>query len=514
MTTFISCLFLLLTHQLAAGVFTSTPKEISPLRTKSVVIRCDPEVENNVSILAIQIMKSSDTSAFSPAGKTEDNSEETNEQQETATTPAEFPLPVLGRRRKRSSDDKLVTATITIGNNIDKVPKNDRLKAEGQLERPPFLSVSIDSPGVDDIGVYKCEITLLDFKLGVRTTSELLQIREVIEMGMDDLEQRVKVLEADRQSSIVAIQQMKKQVKECVQVIGFAQDDIEYLRKRTDDLLNTITEMTEQVRSLSNRMPDGGKPSRVTGSGRGDKQTRPGDPGNEELFKLSARIDQLTTHQLQALASKLQELRDYERKTQEKVIELDGIVRGAIEKRLTSLENLDWKGLSKSLQEIEIKTIPVIIMNITETHKNVTEIQNRLDKCCPDAPETPDENNLQTTQTVTVTTTEEPVVNYTGPACYVCGDNITDTPCEIKDSKHTEACPSKRPLCITDVYDNARTRNVYKRCASEKECQEDGAKSSPQCNTTDFRTLAVMQCHFCCRTQLCNEFLRPQDDSS
>lgn len=82
----------------------------------------------------------------------------------------------------------------------------------------------------------------------------------------------------------------------------------------------------------------------VTIASLGIQQITPGDPRNEELFKLSARIDQLTTNQLQALARNLKELRDYERNTQEKVIELDSLVRGTVDKRLTSLETLDWKG--------------------------------------------------------------------------------------------------------------------------------------------------------------------------
>ncbi|CAG5125556.1 unnamed protein product, partial [Candidula unifasciata] len=495
MVSYIVCV-VLLTCGIASGRFASEPENISPATTKSVVLRCDPDVRNAAVVLTINIkkkdsdagLKTAPSATVAPTGKVVNN-EETNPKQEevdTTTTTTWSPLgfPILkplphSSRKRRDTAGEFVRAMITATNDTDIVPRDDRFQVNGDIKAPPHLSVFISNPRLKDIGLYECEVTIIDHNGALKTFSELTQIREVVEMTVQDLEQRVKQLEDDRQSNTASMQDMKKAVDSCVEANKFVKEDIAALQKKTDDLMNTITELNKEVSST--RLSTGGDSQKKPDPRRIGDQYAEGDPRSDELFRLNARIDELITNQLHALAKNFKELRDYASYTRERLFSLEN-VRGLHEKRLKTLEDFEWIGIKESLQAIELRTLPVLIMNVTDASKNITDLYSRLDTCCGDTPvvETtlPSSSSysslssqvlssqvlssqvLPSTQTAAVT--EELIPNYTGPACFVCGNNITEEKCPVTHRNKTSACLPHERFCITDLYQDGMARHIYK----------------------------------------------------
>uniref|UniRef100_A0A0B7B2F2 Uncharacterized protein n=1 Tax=Arion vulgaris TaxID=1028688 RepID=A0A0B7B2F2_9EUPU len=223
------------------------------------------------------------------------------------------------------------------------------------------------------------------------------------------------------------------------------------------------------------------------------------------------------------------ELKKSSMSTQERMTVMELMIRGTIERRFRVLESFNWQAIFESVQEIEMKEIPMLKKDVLECKQEQTLLHSEgvvnESNTANEVPVSPlsiqiTEANIPEDATTVktpaeTTTTQAPIVTTEiNPefGCYVCGNNLTEEHCPIEKVNIKMACPKYKPFCITDIHQNGFTRHVYKRCASERDCKNGNANSDPSCETDIFVTAEAKQCHFCCTTKFCNENLRPTTD--
>ncbi|XP_059155313.1 uncharacterized protein LOC131940623 [Physella acuta] len=159
-----------------------------------------------------------------------------------------------------------------------------------------------------------------------------------------------------------------------------------------------------------------------------------------------------------------------------------------MEERVSKLEKINWSSFVQRLDMLDLKTIPVLQNNVSFVLESLVAMEKTIDWV----------GEEQTT--------------ISGNACYVCGDNATQSYCNARTSKHIAPCNDDQPYCVTDVYQNGAFRRVYKRCATLAECQEAVSMNDPQCADDTFILPIILRCHFCCTKPACNDYIRPSSD--
>ncbi|KAI8770671.1 hypothetical protein BgiBS90_028557, partial [Biomphalaria glabrata] len=135
------------------GGFSSSPKDITPHKTSSLSLRCEPDADGSGAILAIHIKKKE---ASGDAGNSTSLSDHVMSQ--------------------RGVGESFVRATITAGNKITVIPTLTRFQTEGTVTGSAYLMVTIQSPDIDSVGLYECQVTRLDDEGNVKVNTEVAEV--------------------------------------------------------------------------------------------------------------------------------------------------------------------------------------------------------------------------------------------------------------------------------------------------------------------------------------------------
>ncbi|XP_055868997.1 uncharacterized protein LOC106050908 isoform X2 [Biomphalaria glabrata] len=491
----INLMLALVTSKSVLGGFSSSPKDITPHKTSSLSLRCEPDADGSGAILAIHIKKKE---AAGDAGNSTSLSDHVMSQ--------------------RGVGESFVRATITAGNKITVVPTLTRFQTEGTVTGSAYLMVTIQSPDIDSVGLYECQVTRLDDEGNVKVNTEVAEVLQEVELSLETLQTRVKTLESQLPTIKVIAEAMARTVQEAKSSNELLEKDVAALKKENQELSDVVTGLTNQIRELTSRVDkvyngqaevnldaghvttnDYSKLTDIVQKNQAETESR-----KEELEKVKEKLEELESTRIHILEEQMQSLREREKNVEDLAVKTEFIVNASFEPRIKELEKVNWKELYDNLDDIENKMIPNMVLNISKAQEDITELQKSFKE---DSSLTPSVGN--TTQQIP--TTKEPP-KFDGPACYVCGDNTTQKQCTSKTSQDSLVCPAGRPACMTDVYQNGVFRRIYRRCVTQEECQASPSKSNSQCKDDNFMDVKAMECHFCCTSQLCNDYIRPSRD--
>jgi hypothetical protein len=525
MSAFVATVLVLLVAGSVHGTFESTPKDFAPKTTKSISLRCEPPLEDVVVVLAIHIRKKTDGDVIEePQG--DGNAPEENPGDQPAISKENQDQAQTRRKRsdlaqaryKRTTDKDFVSATLTPGDKINTTPTLDRFAVNGSLKEPVvFLALSIANPDSNDVGIYECQSTALNEAGSVISTSEILQVQTEVELTVYDLEERVKKIEYNTATISELSEHIRRLSLQDKRLTVMIEEDVGAMRKEIKDLVDTVTAMSEQMADLGRRINY--LDERVENQGRGD--IRPEGTDNkqaeadmalrlQEFANVKLKLEHIESTQLQSLARRTKDLKETDVDILNRLNALELAMNTNVNKRISFLENLGWRGMASNVNEMQTRIIPIMMRDIMDCQRNITELQSQRSQGAKDAPKPVVEPVPVTTAPTTQPATPQPT--FSGPACYQCGRNETEEHCQVSMVKNAKECPPQQPNCITDVYQDGITRHVYKRCASVKDCQAGNARSSSACATDPFFEVTPMKCHFCCTTPLCNDSLRPNKD--
>ncbi|CAL1546902.1 unnamed protein product [Lymnaea stagnalis] len=526
------CLLILLQNQIAVTSFVSTPKSITPSKTTELTLRCQPETDGLGAILAIHIKKKDDVGGGGKPGGTE-GGEEAGAGKSDAPTEGPNEGGVQQQdtgasRAQRGAGEQFVRATITPGNKMTIVPSSDRFKSEGSVVEPAFLSVTIRAPDVVDAGLYECQVTHFDDNGEVQVTTEVTEVREELELTMDSLQLRVQTLEGQLPVIRLIVETMQKTADDKKML----EDSMLALKRENSELTEAVTALTKELQTLKDQV------DALTGSGEqtgntpeqqastyvnsetfsNDNKKHSNHPQvenqhNAELEQMREKMEELENTRIHVLEEQVENLKRSEGKLEEMVNVLEFKLNTSVETRVSKLEQVNWKGLSESMESVQLKTLPLLMNNITSSQRTVKLLQGEVNAILSLLNLTDQVvNELKLSELILDGGLPDNPGLITGFACYVCGNNFTQKHCNAETSKHVEHCGENQPYCMTDVYQNGTFRRIYKRCASNAECLEGSKLANARCAEETFVTSDAMECHFCCTSPLCNDYVKPSKD--
>ncbi|KAK7480819.1 hypothetical protein BaRGS_00027905, partial [Batillaria attramentaria] len=104
--------------------------------------------------------------------------------------------------------------------------------------------------------------------------------------------------------------------------------------------------------------------------------------------------------------------------------------------------------------------------------------------------------------------------------CYTCGDLDKDIPCSRLEliPDNPVQCPDATPFCMNDIYqEDGQQPSVFKRCVDEATCYAEWyfrSSDKAECSQYDPNVYTgTLTCHLCCRGDLCNARLLPEQST-
>ncbi|KAH9488331.1 hypothetical protein Btru_063808 [Bulinus truncatus] len=481
------------TFNMVSGGFNSSPKSITPHKTRSMSLRCEPEVGPSSSVLAIFIRKQED-----PSGSGNDTGAVKQTGSDIASAPA--PQDDQGKPLMKNSDS-FARASITVGNKISVFPMLTRFLMDGTLtDSPPYLMVSVQSPDVDSLGEYMCQSTYMNELGEMQFVTYNLRVEEEVPLTVEVIQLRVKTLETQFAGLKFFGESMAKTAQDTKNSIQLLQKEVEALKQQNSQLSEVVAGLTNEMRALSsssvyreNNGVTASQGQQKNGQGQSNAEER-----NEEMSMMKDRLQELENTRIHVLEEQMQYFRDRQKEVENLAAKTDLVINSSLEPRVKDLEKFNWKVLWETLEDIE--------GNVTQARQNITQLQDSLKV----SKEMTTLSGFESKTELPSSIPETPV--YDGPACYVCGDNETQKACSAATSRHTEPCPKGRPVCVTSIYQNGTIRNVYKGCVSELMCLHSMKSSDPRCMKDSFMDAKAMKCVFCCKSPLCNDYLKPESD--
>ncbi|XP_059155338.1 uncharacterized protein LOC131940645 [Physella acuta] len=163
------------------------------------------------------------------------------------------------------------------------------------LGEDPSLTVTLHDPGVNDLGLYECQVTYFDENMNVKVFADTLEVRQEMELSVETLESRVQTLEGKFPVIMMLAEAMQQAAIEAKSADETLKQDVTSLRQENKQILETIAALSRDIQSLTVRIEASDK-------NQAEAATR---VNNEDLMRVRQRMEDLENTSLRVLEDRM-----------------------------------------------------------------------------------------------------------------------------------------------------------------------------------------------------------------